>query len=348
MSVAEMAAVLATIRGARQRGLPVVIRGRGTTAGWLQAPAGSVVDLELAGLSGPVAINPENLSATFLAGTPLGALDAALAEHGLLWPVDAAPGRSLGGVLAGGADYPGRTGYGPIREWVLGLEVATHDGQRLALGGSTMKNVAGYDLVKLHLGARGTLGAILAATLRLTPRPQQQQWFCASPAYPHEPREQVAAAELAGGRLYLRLDGRREQVERRAAALRRWWPDLAPCSPPHLPGVAGELPAPVRVRLAVPASRVAEAVALCQAAGAAAVAGPALLGLLTAWLPLAAAGSLGRLREQVGALGGQLWLQAAPAQVLAACPARPATAQGTWEERLRTALAPGACFNPHL
>lgn len=346
--MASIADKLSAVQGARQQHLPLVIRGRGHTAGWLPDPAGPHAELPLADLAGPVEINVDNLSASFLAGTDLGAIAEALAPHGLMWPIDAAPGRSLGGVLAAGADYPGRTGYGPVRDWVLGLEVSTPAGQLMKLGGSTMKNVAGYDMVKVHLGARGTLGPILSATLRLVPRPETQQWYVATPAYAHELREQVAAAELAGGRLYVRLDGRPDQVERRAGTVSRWLPDLAPAAPPALPGLAAIPPGPVRVRVAVPATQAAAAVAACAAARAVEIAGPVLLGLVTAWLPVSAVNALPGLRQQVGALGGHLWVQAAPAQVLAAFPAREPVQQNGWEERLRAALAPERCFNPHL
>ncbi len=337
-------ATLNTIREARRRQLPLVIRGRGSTAGWLPDPPGPWAELPLSDLAGPVEVNPENLSASFLAGTPVSAVDAALAEHGLMWPLDADRGRSLGGVLAAGADYPGRTGYGPIRDWVLGLQVGTSDGQVLQLGGSTMKNVAGYDLVKLHLGARGTLGPLLSATLRLLPRPLRQQWFTATPAFAPELRSLVQAAELSAGRLYIRLDGRSEQIEHRAEAARHWLPDLTPAAAPPTPPSP---PGPLRLRLAVPAARAAEAQAACVTAGAAAVAGPVLLGLLTAWFA-ADTVTLPELRQTIDSLGGQAWIQAAPAEVLANFPARLPTRQDGWADRLRTALAPGRCFNPHL
>jgi hypothetical protein len=138
------------------------------------APASAdAAHLELTGLSGPVEINAENLSATFLAGTPIAEIDAALAPHGLWWPVDAGPDRLLGAVLATGGPYPGRTGYGYVRDWVLGLEVVLAGGERMQLGGQTMKNVAGYDLTRLFVGSRGTLGVIAGATLRLRPRPER-------------------------------------------------------------------------------------------------------------------------------------------------------------------------------
>ncbi|MDH5589639.1 MAG: hypothetical protein OEZ37_06295, partial [Gemmatimonadota bacterium] len=61
--------------------------------------------------------------------------------------------------------------YGMVRDHVLGLSVVTGDGRVLRLGGKVVKNVAGFDLVKLLVGSRGTLGVITSATLRVFPRP---------------------------------------------------------------------------------------------------------------------------------------------------------------------------------
>lgn len=141
-----------------------------------QITIGKGRDLDLAGVAGPIAINPANLSAAFLAGTTVAAIQAALAPHGLWWPVAARPDRTLGAVLATA---------GPVRDWVLGLEVILAGGRRTHLGGSTMKNVAGYDLTRLFVGSRGTLGVIGAATLRLLPRPPGQ---AAPTAYAEERR----------------------------------------------------------------------------------------------------------------------------------------------------------------
>lgn len=175
--------------------------------------------LDPSGLTGPVEIMPDNLSGTFLAGTTLAEIDAALAPHGLWWPVDAAPHRTLGAVLATAGPYPGRTGYGPVRDWVLGIEAVMAGGERHRLGGSTMKNVAGYDLTRLLVGSRGTLGLIGAATLRLLPRPERQVTLALERGRYPQAHDLAAACEWDGTRLLVRLDGRASQVERRLAVL---------------------------------------------------------------------------------------------------------------------------------
>jgi FAD/FMN-containing dehydrogenase len=181
--------------------------------------SGGAVRLDLAGLRGPVELNPENLSATFLAGSTIAEVDAALAPHGLWWPVDAAPLRTLGAVLATGGPYPGRTGYGYVRDWVLGLEVVLAGGERMLLGGQTMKNVAGYDLTRLFVGSRGTLGVIVTATLRLRPRPGQKRTLRLPRDHWSRAAGVATACEWDGGQLLVRLDGRENQVARRRDAL---------------------------------------------------------------------------------------------------------------------------------
>ncbi len=89
------------------------------------------------------------------------ALDPATHEHS-----------TIGGVIAAGRSGPLRYAHGTPRDHVLGLQVVTGDGRILDLGGRVVKNVAGYDLVRLMVGSAGTLGLITSAYLRLKPVPQ--------------------------------------------------------------------------------------------------------------------------------------------------------------------------------
>lgn len=174
--------------------------------------------LDLTGIAGPVEVNPENLSAAFLAGTSIASLQETLAPHGLWWPVDAAPDRTLGAVLATAGPFPGRTGYGRVADWVLGMDVILAGGKQMRLGGQTMKNVAGYDLSSLMVGSRGTLGVIGAATLRLLPRPERQMTVILPRERAEAARDLCAACEWDGERLLVRFDGRQPQVQRRMDA----------------------------------------------------------------------------------------------------------------------------------
>jgi glycolate oxidase FAD binding subunit len=82
-------------------------------------------------------------------------------------------GATVGGVLATGDSGPLRHRYGAPRDLVLGVTVALPDGSVARAGGRVIKNVAGYDLGKLHTGAFGTLGLIAEVNLRLHPRPER-------------------------------------------------------------------------------------------------------------------------------------------------------------------------------
>jgi len=82
------------------------------------------------------------------------------------------PERSLGSVVATATAGPLRHGFGPVRDHVLGCTVATGDGRLVKAGGRVVKNVAGYDLTKLHVGGFGGFGIVAEAHLRLRALPR--------------------------------------------------------------------------------------------------------------------------------------------------------------------------------
>ncbi|MDP2959181.1 MAG: FAD-binding oxidoreductase [Longimicrobiales bacterium] len=165
----EVRAVLAAGSAA---GLTVVPLGGRTDPG-AEPPRGPFVVLSTRRLAGIEAYEPADLTVTVGAGTTVASLGAALAEKGQWLPVDPpfAPERTVGGLVATGAAGPLGMAYGAPRDHVLGLTVVSGDGRVLRLGGRVMKNVAGFDLVKLIVGSRGTLGVVISATLRVFPRP---------------------------------------------------------------------------------------------------------------------------------------------------------------------------------
>ena len=117
---------------------------------------------------------PADLTVTAGSGLFLRELDALTRDRGQWLPLDP-PGwwrHSLGGLVARGAAGPLRAGFGTVRDHLLGATVVTGDGRTLELGGRVVKNVAGFDLLKLLVGSRGTLGLLVSATFRLHPLPQ--------------------------------------------------------------------------------------------------------------------------------------------------------------------------------
>jgi glycolate oxidase iron-sulfur subunit len=133
--------------------------------------------LSTAALRAIVAYEPGDGTLTAQAGCTLADLTATVRGGGhRLTPDVACPERAtLGGVIASGRSGLDRERYGPVRHHVLGLSVALADGTITKSGGRLVKNVTGFDLHRLHCGARGTLGVILEASLRLFPEPEEER-----------------------------------------------------------------------------------------------------------------------------------------------------------------------------
>lgn len=109
------------------------------------------------------------------AGITLEALQGELGKAGQFLPLDPfnSPGHTIGGLLATGWTGPLRLRFGSARDFLIGIRVALPDGHLASAGGRVVKNVSGYDLMKLHFGAMGSLGVIVAASFKVFPRPLQ-------------------------------------------------------------------------------------------------------------------------------------------------------------------------------
>jgi glycolate oxidase len=167
---ARRADVQATLRIASRYGVPVVTRGAGTGLSGGSSAIDGAITLSTAGLRA-CHIDPTAMVATVGPGLMNAEVKAAAAEHGLWYPPDPSSFEicSIGGNLATNAGGLCCVKYGVTTDYVLGLEVVLADGRAVRLGGSTIKDVAGYDLKRLFVGSEGTLGVITEATLRLRP-----------------------------------------------------------------------------------------------------------------------------------------------------------------------------------
>jgi len=116
-----------------------------------------------------------DMTITIQSGITLAVLQKLLATENQRLPIDVplAERATLGGALAANTSGPRRYGFGTLRDYVIGISVINDDGQLVKAGGRVVKNVAGYDLCKLHIGALGTLGIITQITLKLRPRPEE-------------------------------------------------------------------------------------------------------------------------------------------------------------------------------
>lgn len=140
------------------------------------------VDLKL--INRMVAHVPEDMTVTVEAGMRLSELQSALRPHGQWLPVDPAfPERlTLEDVVASNLSGPRRLGFGPIRDHVIGMKVALADGRIIRSGGQVVKNVAGYDLLKLFIGARRSLGIVVELSFKLLPLPESEVFLSMSHA----------------------------------------------------------------------------------------------------------------------------------------------------------------------
>ena len=109
------------------------------------------------------------------AGTPVDELAAAL--DGVGQRVNLPDGGTVGGALAIGATGIRRLGHGSIRDTVLQARYVDAGGRVITAGGPTVKNVSGFDLCRLLVGSRGTLGFLGEVILRTRPRPRAEQWY---------------------------------------------------------------------------------------------------------------------------------------------------------------------------
>ena len=120
--------------------------------------------------------SPEDMTVTVETGISLAALQTVLAQGGQWLPMDPPATLTVAEVIATNASGPRRYGFGTIRDHLIGLTVALPDGRLVSSGGKVVKNVAGYDLMKLFVGARDTLGLAVEATFKLLPRPETERF----------------------------------------------------------------------------------------------------------------------------------------------------------------------------
>ena len=152
----------------RIAGTPLRISGR---SHWIDAgrPVNATRIASLAAYSGVVDYVPGDLTITVRSGTTLGEIDDITSAEGQWLPLDPFGSKegTIGATIATGSFGPLAHSFGRVRDLVLGAEFVTGSGKIVRGGGRVVKNVAGFDLVRLFTGSWGTLGIITEATLRL-------------------------------------------------------------------------------------------------------------------------------------------------------------------------------------
>jgi glycolate oxidase FAD binding subunit len=174
---AEVAALLAA---ATRDGLSLLVRGGGTKLDWRPAPEHCDAILSTVALTGIVDHQPGDMTLVARAGTPLAAVQTTVAadeRHRQRLMLDPLGGEAatLGGILSTRAAGPRRHRYGTPRDIVIGARFVTGDGLAAKTGGTVVKNVAGYDVAKLLIGAHGSLAVLTEVAVKLHPVPDVER-----------------------------------------------------------------------------------------------------------------------------------------------------------------------------
>lgn len=170
-SVADLAIL---VRDARKRGQALYPLGGGTMLDSGYVPARPGITVDLSGMNAVIDYPARDMTITVQAGITISRLQEILHEERQQLAVDIPfPDRAtLGGAIAANASGPRRYGLGTLRDYVIGISIINDEGQEVKAGGRVVKNVAGYDLMKLYTGSLGTLGIISQITLKLKPLPE--------------------------------------------------------------------------------------------------------------------------------------------------------------------------------
>jgi glycolate oxidase FAD binding subunit len=236
-SIAELSDI---VRSAATERRPLEIRGGGTKAR-IGRPVQAAATLETGALTGITLYEPAEMVIAARAGTPLAEVEAALAAKKQVLPFEPADYRALlgsagvptvGGIVAANLSGPRRIAAGACRDALIGAKFVNGRGEEIVSGGRVMKNVTGYDLLKVQAGAWGTLGVLTEVTFKVAPAPADSgtivldgQGFAAAVAAMSaalgSPFEVSAAAYVAGSpaRTLLRLEHFPESVAYRAGRL---------------------------------------------------------------------------------------------------------------------------------
>ena len=179
MTPKSESALAEAVKAAAAKKTPLHIKGGGTRAGLGHGVTGEV--LNTSGLKGISLYEPGALTIVAAAGTPLETVEKTLAkenqrlafepmDHRALYGTNGKP--TIGGVVAANVSGPRRIQAGACRDSLIGVRFVNGEGAVIKNGGRVMKNVTGYDLVKLMAGSHGTLGVLTEVAFKVLPAPE--------------------------------------------------------------------------------------------------------------------------------------------------------------------------------
>lgn len=212
------------IRTAAESRQSISIKGGNSKAFYGYPPLAQAKIMDVTCYQGIVDYEPTELVITARAGTPLTEIESLLRKNGQMLafePPHFSENATLGGCVAAGLSGPRRVSAGAVRDFVLGVRILDGKGQDLHFGGQVMKNVAGYDVSRLMVGALGTLGVLLEISLKVLPLPAVERTLnlemdeasaiefmnrCAGRPLP------ISATSYIDGQLFIRLSGAESAV----------------------------------------------------------------------------------------------------------------------------------------
>jgi len=173
--------VLAILRLATKRRIPVTVRGGGTGLTGAAVPRYGGIVMNMMKMGRVLEVRPLDMQVDVEAGVIFDQLNRELEPHRLFFPPDPASGRSctIGGMIANNSSGLKAVKYGATRDYVLALRVVFPVGLDLRLGSRVFKYSIGYDLARMVVGSEGTLGVVTEATLRLRSLPRNRRTIAA-------------------------------------------------------------------------------------------------------------------------------------------------------------------------
>lgn len=234
------------VAAAEEASLAVMPVGNGTSLGVGNPPHQYDAAISTRRLNRILAHEAADMTVTVQAGVTLAELNDALMSARQRLPLDPPhPERlTVGGLIAMDTSGPLRLSQGKVRDLLIGITVLLTDGTLVKGGGRVVKNVAGYDLMKLFTGSFGTLGIIVEATFRVRPCPEHEALFVIpaaetdaavadalevlsaplTPLYVEVLNSAAAAAigEYQGALIAVGCGGNAEEIEAQHTRLRAW------------------------------------------------------------------------------------------------------------------------------
>ncbi|ALA53858.1 glycolate oxidase subunit GlcD [Shouchella clausii] len=161
--------------------IPIVPRGSGTNLCAGTVPTEGGIVLLFKHMNKILEVDEDNLTVTVQPGVITLDMIEAVEKKQLFYPPDPSSMKisTIGGNINENSGGLRGLKYGVTRDYVLALEAVLPNGDIIRTGGKLAKDVAGYDLTRLLVGAEGTLGVITEATLKLVPMPETKQTMLA-------------------------------------------------------------------------------------------------------------------------------------------------------------------------